>query len=96
MTIRISANRGLRLDIINVEILQHILVANYFHFNRSSMCMRDYRNRLIIKIGRNLKFDRFVMKDIAYVHSSNTFAGKRKFNSIPFAIFSLLMPKKSR
>ena len=60
-----SANRGLRLEIVNVEILQHILVAKYFHFNRSSMCMRYYRNRLIIKIGKHLKFDRFVMKDIA-------------------------------
>ena len=59
------AKSDLRLEIVNVEILQRILVANYFHFNRSSMCMRDYRNRLIIKIGRNLKFDRFVMKDIA-------------------------------
>jgi len=47
------------------EILQHLLIVKYFGCNRCGIGIQDYRNRLISKIGRNFRFLRFVMKDIA-------------------------------
>jgi hypothetical protein len=61
-----------RLEVVNIEILPHVLVVIYFGCNRcgigirgyrNRLCnrcgigIRGYRNRLIFKLGRNVRFD---------------------------------------
>ena len=57
------AIRRFRLEIVNIEILQHILVVKYFDCNRYGIGIRDYGYGLIFEIWRILDLTD-VMKDI--------------------------------
>jgi hypothetical protein len=52
--------------------------------------MQNYRHILILKIWWDFRFDRFVMKDIAYVNAIKTFVGKRQFQKGTFIYFIFL------
>ena len=60
-----GAIKRLRIEIVNIEIMQHVLVIKYFCCYRYGIIIRDYRYGLILKIRWNFRFDGFVMKDIA-------------------------------
>jgi hypothetical protein len=55
---------------------------NYFHYHLhycSGINVRNYRQRLSLKIWWNFRFVGFVMKNIAWVNAIKTFVGKRQF-----------------
>jgi len=44
-----GAIRWLRLEVVNIEIMQHVFVDKYFGCNRNSIGIRYYRHGLILK-----------------------------------------------
>ena len=82
--------RRLKLGIVNIEIVQHRLVDKYFRCNRCGIGIRNYRYELILKLLRNVRFDWFIIKDIAKCVGIDTFAWKRKSQKEKFVYFIFL------
>jgi len=59
-----STIRRFRIEVVNVEILQHVFVVRHLCCNRCSICLRDYRNSVIFTIGRNFIFYWFLIEDV--------------------------------
>ena len=51
-----SPMKMLRLEVVNIEILQHVFVVNDLGYSWCNIGTSNYRDRLIFKI-RNFSFD---------------------------------------
>ena len=48
--------RRFRLQIFNAEIPHHVLIAKYFDYNMCGISIQNYRNRMIFRVVRDIRF----------------------------------------
>lgn len=77
-----------RFVVVVLMILKRVFAVSYLDSRKD---MPDYNNSQILKIGMNLRFDRYLINDIAQVNGIRTFVGNDSLRTERLLVSSLFL-----